>query len=244
MATTRPLAVTVAPWRAVKFTVRDTQTPRVDGVEAARTICSNPNLGYAPILAMTANAFAEDWAVVLAAGMDDHLSKPVMPATLYAMVNFWPDRGNSLKASPVSPEARAEATTPRRSDAGPQSPGRADSLLHPEDTPDRDECRPLSPRRAVVNLNSMLFPASCSVNMGLCRRRHDSRTLMRGYLSGYQYGLKGSKHCFSAATASRLLLRRCRAGRFAVVDLFGSACDAFFAKGIEVTRDGLIADGP
>jgi CheY-like chemotaxis protein len=38
---------------------------------------------------MTANAFAEDRAACFAAGMDDHVSKPVDPAALYGILLRW-----------------------------------------------------------------------------------------------------------------------------------------------------------
>jgi CheY-like chemotaxis protein len=42
---------------------------------------------------MTANAFAEDRARCVEAGMDDFLSKPVDPADLYRRPLRWLDRG-------------------------------------------------------------------------------------------------------------------------------------------------------
>ena len=62
----------------------DVQMPVMDGLEATRRIRSGENpLGrIIPILAMTANAFLEDMQKSKAAGMDEHLSKPVDIAAL------------------------------------------------------------------------------------------------------------------------------------------------------------------
>ncbi len=57
----------------------DIQMPVMDGYEAAKAIRSLDRT-YAkkvPILAMSANAFAEDIQLSLAAGMNEHISKPV-----------------------------------------------------------------------------------------------------------------------------------------------------------------------
>ncbi len=64
----------------------DMKMPVMDGLEATRAIRQSPGMSAIPILAMTANAFNEDRDRCLAAGMDDHIGKPVTPDALYAIL--------------------------------------------------------------------------------------------------------------------------------------------------------------
>ncbi|MEG2087624.1 MAG: ATP-binding protein, partial [Angelakisella sp.] len=63
----------------------DVQMPVMNGYEATKAIrdCKHPQAKAIPILAMTANAFAEDVQNSIESGMNGHLAKPIEPQQLY-----------------------------------------------------------------------------------------------------------------------------------------------------------------
>ncbi len=67
----------------------DVQMPVLDGLQATRLLRQQPGLAQLPVIAMTANAFAEDRAQCMAAGMSDHVGKPVDPEQLYTCLLRW-----------------------------------------------------------------------------------------------------------------------------------------------------------
>ena len=66
----------------------DVRMPRMDGLEATRTIraLNREDAGSIPIIAMTANVFDDDVEDSICAGMNEHLSKPVEPDKLYETI--------------------------------------------------------------------------------------------------------------------------------------------------------------
>ena len=66
----------------------DIQMPKMDGYKATQAIrnLSDKDKASIPIIAMTANAFAEDRKKAMEAGMNDHVAKPVDMKVLTAVL--------------------------------------------------------------------------------------------------------------------------------------------------------------
>ena len=73
----------------------DMRMPGMDGPTATRAIRARGDA--TPIVALTANAFAEDRRACLEAGMDDHLVKPLAPESLRRTLARWTNRQTRAK---------------------------------------------------------------------------------------------------------------------------------------------------
>ncbi len=76
----------------------DMQMPVMDGLEATRCLRRMSSMERIPVLAMTANAFADDRAACMAAGMNDFVSKPVDPDLLYQVLLRWLATGSNASS--------------------------------------------------------------------------------------------------------------------------------------------------
>ena len=96
-------AVDMARRGAYDLILMDMQMPEMDGLEATRLIRTVAELDSTPIVAMTASAFGADRDACLAAGMNDHIGKPVNPAMLYEKMLRWLDASRKVpRAAPVA----------------------------------------------------------------------------------------------------------------------------------------------
>ena len=83
----------------------DMQMPRMDGLQATREVRrAGIDARTLPILALTANAYAEDIAACRAAGMQDHIAKPLRMRDLAAALQTWVGGGESAPADEFEQE--------------------------------------------------------------------------------------------------------------------------------------------
>lgn len=82
-------AVALAQKYNYDLILMDMQMPIMSGIDATRAIRCLPNYASTPILAMTANAFDTDRQACINAGMNEHISKPVIPEKLLETLQKW-----------------------------------------------------------------------------------------------------------------------------------------------------------
>ena len=91
----------------------DLQMPVMDGFEATQIIQARNEDNHPPIIAMTANAMAGDREKCLAAGMIDHVAKPIEPKVLFkALVKWIPPFDTELPLIQETKELKKTASFP------------------------------------------------------------------------------------------------------------------------------------
>jgi PAS domain S-box-containing protein len=100
-------AVAAAARQSFELILMDVQMAGMDGLEATRQIRSAASVNEdTPIVALSANVLPPQVAACRAAGMNDHLAKPIIPAALVTTVARWihlrsaPDRPRPARKAP------------------------------------------------------------------------------------------------------------------------------------------------
>ena len=88
----------------------DMQMPVMDGVSTTREIRKNPQYAEMPIIALTANVMVRDQKEILAAGMNDHIGKPIDPDRLVAILAKWVHPSRPVEISLPRETVPASAT--------------------------------------------------------------------------------------------------------------------------------------
>jgi signal transduction histidine kinase/DNA-binding response OmpR family regulator/HPt (histidine-containing phosphotransfer) domain-containing protein len=115
------IAMAQAAPRKYAAILMDMQMPELDGLAAARALRADPAFATLPIIAMTANAMRSDIDACLAAGMNDHVLKPIDRKALIAALRRWlpqraspgvvvPSTARAGEASLSSPAAPRDAS--------------------------------------------------------------------------------------------------------------------------------------
>lgn len=92
----------------------DCQMPIMDGYQATRLLRADERYKSLPIIAMTANAMAGDKDKVLAAGMNDHIAKPINVNEMFATISKWVTPSVSVEFE--SRESASDRHTMRQAD--------------------------------------------------------------------------------------------------------------------------------
>jgi PAS domain S-box-containing protein len=104
--------ITAAPGRYAAV-LMDVQMPEMDGLAATRALREIPALKSLPIIAMTANAMKADLDACLAAGMNDHVTKPIERKALLHTLRRWLPAGVTSSQDPaLSPERQTKTDIP------------------------------------------------------------------------------------------------------------------------------------
>jgi PAS domain S-box-containing protein len=98
--------VGAAPYDLV---LMDVQMPVMDGVTATREIRKEERLSGLPVVAMTADAMLSDRNRCMAAGMNDHVAKPIEPEELWQALLKWIRPRHAMPLAPERPPQAAPA---------------------------------------------------------------------------------------------------------------------------------------
>ena len=114
-------AIEAAQRQSFDAVLMDLQMPVMDGLQATRELRKIPRFAETPIIALTANVFQADIERCIAAGMNDHIGKPIKLDELFSKLGKW--LAASISKPPDNSRQPFEQTAPTvQSQPKPQSP--------------------------------------------------------------------------------------------------------------------------
>jgi signal transduction histidine kinase/DNA-binding response OmpR family regulator/HPt (histidine-containing phosphotransfer) domain-containing protein len=115
------LALDALAQKSYPLIFMDCQMPVLDGYQAAREIRQRESgKSHVPIIAVTAHAFEGEREKVLAAGMDDYMSKPIKQTVLLeALQRWWPQEEEQAQGDAPPQSMRRASSKPPPFDPGP-----------------------------------------------------------------------------------------------------------------------------
>ena len=214
----------------------DMQMPEMDGLEATRALRADPEFRDLPIIAMTANAMRQDLDACLAAGMNDHVIKPIDRSVLVETLRRWLPRRAPTLSSLTTRSLEKRAT---RSHAGAAAED-ASSLYSLEGIDVEGTLRRLA--LPFESLRKMLIRFTEGQRETLEDLRAAVRANDAAGAAGFAHALAGSSGnlgMFSLHEAARALEKAARHGQVNLEDLFSTVdrCATVAFQSIESLKE-------
>ena len=219
----------------------DMQMPEMDGLEATRALRADPEFRELPIIAMTANAMRQDLDACLAAGMNDHVVKPIDRAVLLETLRRWLPHSASVPSSSTTRSAEKVAT---RSHAGPAAEESASGLYVIEGVEVEGTLRRLG--LPFESLRKMLIRFAGGQRKTLEDLRAAVRANDAAGAAGFAHALAGSAGNLgmdSLREAAKALEKAARQGQTNLEDLFSAVdgCATVVFRSIESLKEKVQA---
>ena len=193
----------------------DVQMPEMDGLEATRRIRQHLGPKELPVIAMTAHAMEQERQRCFAAGMDDHIAKPIDPPSLYETLGRWttpriappapPPSASPTSAPPALPEPPAVAPLP----AAPAAVETLPEALPPFDIPAalaRMTGKRDLVRRVILGFHKSFANAAAEFDRLAAEGRMDEMLRLAHTLKGMSATLEAAALTRAAATLETALL--------------------------------------
>jgi CheY-like chemotaxis protein len=230
-------ALNIARSQDFDAVLMDVQMPVMDGYTATRKIrelealSSKLQAGKSrlPIIAMTAHAMAGDHEMSIAAGMDDHVTKPIDPAQLFGTLARWirPEQaGEAEKRKPA--EASPAPTRPQGQEPAPDEQPLPDAL------PEFDLTEGL---QRLMGNRSLYRKLLSNFAMQYSRAAADIRSALNagdfGHIHGLVHAIKGvagnlaARDLQTRAAALEILVKHAEPASPPPADELNPACEAF-----------------